>query len=762
MIRYFKFFILFALPIMVVAKQDPKAYWTEESKNQINRSALDGSLFDQYHTESNFPPRGIDIDTINNVAYWTNNWGQIRKGTIDATGLINVVDFISEAIDIPRENLGLALDVAAGKVYWASNWDQSLKVADLFAADPTSTIQSLSKGHFDIRSVAVDVTNKKLYYTDNFEFGATAMIFQSDLDGTNELIIFSLPDMLFTDLKLDVANDKIYWSGSVGIFSANLSDIAKTVKAFAVQGEAYGIDLDIAAGQIYWVDKGIPSFEPAQIGRANFDGTKMEILHSGSPNILDPRFIALDIPSPAAVCASLPTANAGRDLFICEDTNLNVIGIIGGSASSSLWTTSGDGTFANSSSLTSAYALGVNDIAKGSVTLTLTTNDPDGAGPCLAASDDVVISIEALQTVDVGLDQTVCSGSVVSLTATVVSSGYSDFWTTNGDGIFDDPDLFTTNYTPGTKDLIIGSVTLTFTATSIDTCPDVTDDLTVTFSQPIVAVDQSASLNVSETITIDPTNGATITPGDVITTTLLTNPQKGTAVVNANGTIDYTALQDNVGPDSFDFQICNQCNLCSVATVNVNINNSPPVVEIPPEVARVGETITIDVISRISDDNGNLDLSTLKILVQPLSGARASFDTNNNLIVDYSGLKFVGSDQLTIEVCDLVGLCTQEIIFIEVAPPSVIVYNAVSPNGDGKHDFLEIENVEFFPDNQVKILNRWGAIVFEIKGYDNANNKFNGKANKGGQGELPSGTYYYHINLGNGSPEINGHLSLRK
>ena len=158
----------------------------------------------------------------------------------------------------------------------------------------------------------------------------------------------------------------------------------------------------------------------------------------------------------------------------------------------------------------------------------------------------------------------------------------------------------------------------------------------------------------------------------------------------------------------------------------------------------------------------NLDLSTLKILVPPLSGADASFDPTNNLIVDYNGLKFVGTDQLTIEVCDLVGLCTQEIIFIEVTPPTIVVYNAVSPNGDGKHDFLEIEYIEFFPNNQIKILNRWGDIVFEIEQYNNASNKFEGKSSRGGQSELPSGTYYYHINLGNDSPEINGYLSLRR
>ncbi len=40
--------------------------------------------------------------------------------------------------------------------------------------------------------------------------------------------------------------------------------------------------------------------------------------------------------------------------------------------SSTLWTTSGDGTFDNATSLTATYTPGVNDIANASATLSLT------------------------------------------------------------------------------------------------------------------------------------------------------------------------------------------------------------------------------------------------------------------------------------------------------------------------------------------------------------------------------------------------------
>ena len=110
----------------------------------------------------------------------------------------------------------------------------------------------------------------------------------------------------------------------------------------------------------------------------------------------------LRLGSGVPVCASPPTANAGRDRTSCED-NISFIGSgFGGGASSIIWTTSGDGTFTDNTSLFTDYIPGTNDLANGTVLITLTTDDPDGAGSCVAASDDVVITIEKISLVDAG------------------------------------------------------------------------------------------------------------------------------------------------------------------------------------------------------------------------------------------------------------------------------------------------------------------------------------------------------------------------
>jgi len=757
MLKIIKIVVLVMLPFLSMAQS--KVYWTEATGNQINRSNLDGTSFEQYHTEPTFIPMGIAVDTLSKTIYWSNNWGQIRKGTIDVSGILNVKDVINELIDLPRAMMGLALDVAAGRIYWASNYDGSIKSADLLATNPTTTIQTLNKGLSDVRGVAIDKINGKLYYTTNITtiVGATtvvtAYILQSNLDGTGQVTIHSLQGATFTDLKLDVANDNIYWSTNSGISTAKLSNLPKTITSFSVQGEAYGIDIDIAAGKIYWA--GIDSKGVPQLGRANFNGTLIENLQT-SPTLSNPKFIAIEF---AAPCKNPPTANAGLDQIICEGNLVNLAAIIGGSATSITWTSSGDGVFNDNTILTASYTPGTNDITNGTVTLTILTNDPDGTGLCVSASDFMIVNIEKAHTISTSADQVICPTDIATIIGTIGGSATSAIWTTSGDGTFDTPNSLTANYTSGINDITSGLATITLSTTST-ACPSVSSQIIITVIQPIVSINQIGTLKVGETITINALNGATLpNTGDLITTTVVANPQKGTITINTDSTIDYTALQDNVGSDSFDFQICNQCNLCSIATANIIIENDAPSFLGTNSTAVPGFPISINITSRISDINANIDFSSLKIIQQPNSGATATIDANNNLIVDYTGIVFFGTDQVIIEVCDFDGACANATILIEVVAKPVVAFNAVSPNGDGRHDFLEFEYIEGYPDNEIKIFNRWGDEVFTMQGYNNLDKVFTGKSNIGGNKDLPTGTYYYTVYLVGTNETINGFLN---
>ncbi|MEP4882259.1 gliding motility-associated C-terminal domain-containing protein, partial [Maribacter dokdonensis] len=69
--------------------------------------------------------------------------------------------------------------------------------------------------------------------------------------------------------------------------------------------------------------------------------------------------------------------------------------------------------------------------------------------------------------------------------------------------------------------------------------------------------------------------------------------------------------------------------------------------------------------------------------------------------------------------------------------------------GDTMNGSFEIINIERFPENSVKIYNRYGVLVWEVEGYENGPNAFSGLSDGritiNRNEKLPSGTYYYDI-----------------
>jgi gliding motility-associated-like protein/uncharacterized repeat protein (TIGR01451 family) len=98
-----------------------------------------------------------------------------------------------------------------------------------------------------------------------------------------------------------------------------------------------------------------------------------------------------------------------------------------------------------------------------------------------------------------------------------------------------------------------------------------------------------------------------------------------------------------------------------------------------------------------------------------------------------------------------------------VEPICLTIYNEFSPNGDGINDVFVIDCIENFPNNVVEIYNRWGNIAFKAKGYRNDfDGTSNGRTVLGQSNDLPEGTYYYVIDLGNGSEPRVGWLYINR
>ncbi|TWO30723.1 HYR domain-containing protein, partial [Seonamhaeicola sediminis] len=184
------------------------------------------------------------------------------------------------------------------------------------------------------------------------------------------------------------------------------------------------------------------------------------------------------------------TVNAGSNQTICSNSTATMNATLGGGgATSGTWSTSGDGGFNTPSLLNAVYTPGSNDVNSGNVTLTFTSNDP--AGPCLAVSDTMELTIISIPTVDAGTDQTICSNEIVTLSgANFGGSATSAAWSIISGGgtlssIAQTANPETVTYTPATG--YSGNVTLRLTTNNpVAPCASQYDELTLTV-QPYVA-----------------------------------------------------------------------------------------------------------------------------------------------------------------------------------------------------------------------------------------------------------------------------------
>jgi gliding motility-associated-like protein len=96
-------------------------------------------------------------------------------------------------------------------------------------------------------------------------------------------------------------------------------------------------------------------------------------------------------------------------------------------------------------------------------------------------------------------------------------------------------------------------------------------------------------------------------------------------------------------------------------------------------------------------------------------------------------------------------------------PSELIISEGFSPNGDGVNDYWHIEGIDFYTVNVVEIYNRWGNPVRTIENYSNEGNAWRGESDQSAWGDTVTlGSYFFVINLGDGSEPIQGYVIVNK
>jgi gliding motility-associated-like protein len=197
---------------------------------------------------------------------------------------------------------------------------------------------------------------------------------------------------------------------------------------------------------------------------------------------------------------------------------------------------------------------------------------------------------------------------------------------------------------------------------------------------------------------------------------------KLTVVVKDNGGID------NGGEDTFSQQF--------------NITIAPP-----PVIA-------------ITSSKGN-SISKGEIVELLASGAASYEWINPNGAISGSGSAAltVRPSETTVyrvQATSLAGCTVEQEIRIEVKDDylALIPTNVITPNSDGKNDRLVVKNIDLYPDNEIRIFDKAGRMLFSKKNYrDEWDGTFQGST-------LEEGAYYYVIDFGKNNRQFKGHVTI--
>jgi len=170
----------------------------------------------------------------------------------------------------------------------------------------------------------------------------------------------------------------------------------------------------------------------------------------------------------ALTIQKLPSLDAGPDITGCRPEASSLpMGATATNYSNVQWTTNGDGTFSDPNSINPLYYPGTNDYNSAFLQLTVCI---EAISPCvLSLCDNFLISFINGPTCNAPNSRTRCADLPVSLAGTAANYSLIE-WTTQGDGFFNNPNVFNAQYTAGPQDQQNEGNIVTLNALPISPC----------------------------------------------------------------------------------------------------------------------------------------------------------------------------------------------------------------------------------------------------------------------------------------------------
>ena len=172
---------------------------------------------------------------------------------------------------------------------------------------------------------------------------------------------------------------------------------------------------------------------------------------------------------------------------------------------------------------------------------------------------------------------------------------------------------------------------------------------------------------------------------------------------------------------------------------------------------------TVDLFTLLPD---NLPQNGTWVEVNSSGALSGSIFNPANLAYGYYTIRYIVSVENN--PCPMIYEIYVQVDECEVlAECDIVVFNAVSPNGDGLNEVFTIGGILCFPNNTVEIYNRWGVNVYKAQGYNNSSVSFDGQSQNKltvGNDKLPGDTYFYILKYNdsdNNSFEKTGYLYVK-